>query len=268
MSRPLNRRRFLTTSVAAAATATVTLPRAGSEDGPRAALEYYELRTYQLKTAIKQAALIGYIQSALLPALNRMGLDRVGVFTSLDKPDDHDVRMLIPFPDLQAFDSLTAKLEADAAYQEAAAPHYAMTLKDPAYTRIRSQFMRAFASIPRVELPPQTKTNEPRIFELRTYESHNEDTARRKVMMFDKGETQLMRDVKLGPVFFGKMLVGHDVPNLTYLLSAETMAAHKEHWKAFLAHPEWDEMKVKPIYKGTVSKITNWFLKPTAFSQI
>ncbi len=267
MSHDLNRRKFFSTSVAAAA-ATAAWTQAESSGSAAKAQEYYELRTYQLQSTAKQKAFLTYVESALLPALNRIGLQRIGVFTSLDKADDHDVRMLIPFPNLQAFDSLTTKLEADADYQKAAAPHYAMTLKDPAYTRIRSQFMRAFASIPKIELPAQTASNKPRIFELRTYESHNEDTARRKVMMFDKGETQLMRDVQLGPVFFGKMLVGHDVPNLTYMLSAADSEAHKAHWKAFLAHPKWDEMKVKPEYKGTVSKITNWFLKPTAFSQI
>ena len=267
MSHDLNRRKFFSTSVAAAA-ATAAWTQADSGGSAAKAQEYYELRTYQLQSAAKQKAFLTYVESALLPALNRIGLQRIGVFTSLDKADDHDVRMLIPFPNLQAFDSLTTKLEADAEYQKAAAPHYAMTLKDPAYTRIRSQFMRAFASIPKIELPPQTASNKPRIFELRTYESHNEDTARRKVMMFDKGETQLMRDVQLGPVFFGETLVADDVPNLTYMLSADNDKAHKAHWKAFLAHPEWERIKVLPRFKDTVSKITSVMLKPTGFSEI
>ncbi|MDP6045061.1 MAG: NIPSNAP family protein, partial [Phycisphaerae bacterium] len=107
-----------------------------------------------------------------------------------------------------------------------------------------------------------------RIFEVRVYESHNEDAARRKVHMFNNGETQLMRDVKLGPVFFGEMLIGGNVPNLTYMLSAPSMDAHKEHWKAFGGHPTWKKMRVMPLYKGTVSKIYNYFLKPLKCSQI
>jgi len=77
-----------------------------------------------------------------------------------------------------------------------------------------------------------------------------------------------MRDVNLGPVFFGEMLVGDDVPNLTYMLSAPNKSAHEDHWKGFIAHPDWNRMKNLDKYKGTVSKIRNWFLEPLSFSQI
>ena len=101
MSRDWNRRRFLQTSVVAAAlAATWACSKPGAVAGGR---EYYELRTYRVQTAEKQEALLAYVESALLPALNRMGLERIGVFTSLDKADDHDVRVLIPFPTLDAF---------------------------------------------------------------------------------------------------------------------------------------------------------------------
>ena len=59
---------------------------------------------------------------------------------------------------------------------------------------------------------PAFKEDPNRIFELRLYESHNIDSARRKVKMFDDGETQLMRDTGLGPVFFGRTLAGPDSP--------------------------------------------------------
>ena len=106
------------------------------------------------------------------------------------------------------------------------------------------------------------------MFELRIYEAHNEDKAARKVAMFNDGEIDIMRDVKLGPVFFGETLVADDVPNLTYMLSADNDAAHKDLWKAFLAHPEWDRIKRLPKYKDTVSKITSIMLSPTSFSEI
>ena len=119
-----------------------------------------------------------------------------------------------------------------------------------------------------MELPSYSTQNKPRLFELRTYESHHADAAWRKVEMFNKGEIDIMRDVKLAPVFYGEMLVGHDVPNLTYMLSAPDMEAHKAHWKGFGGHPEWQRMKKIERYKGTVSKITKRYLSPTEYSQI
>jgi hypothetical protein len=264
MSNSMHRRHFLGSTVVAATAATLTSTYSEAAQGKQ---EYYELRTYKLDSAEKQKALLAYASEALVPALNRMGLDRVGAFVDV-AGKDHDVRVLIPFPTLETFSNLIPKLAANATYTKAAASHFSGSKKDAPYTRISSQFMKAFASMPKIELPSQTAAKKPRLLELRTYESHDEDAALRKVEMFDKGETQLMRDVKLEPVMFGQMMIGHDVPNLTYMLSADDAEAHKAHWKAFLSHPEWDKMKKNPRYKGTVSKITNWFLKPTDFSQI
>ena len=50
------------------------------------------------------------------------------------------------------------------------------------------------------------------------------------------------------------------------MLSAKDEAAHQAHWKAFIASDRWKAMKDLPEYKDTVSKIQNWFLKPTDFS--
>ena len=101
--------------------------------------------------------------------------------------------------------------------------------KKPAYSRINSRLMQAFKSIPVIEMPAETTARKPRMYEIRTYESHTMEMTALKVEMFDKGETQLMRDVKLGPVFFGETLIGDNVPNLTYMLSAADMDAHLEH---------------------------------------
>ena len=85
-------------------------------------------------------------------------------------------------------------------------------------------------------------------------------------MFNEGGELQLMRDVEMAPVFFGETLIGPDAPNLVYMLSAKDEAAHQAHWKAFIASDRWKAMKDLPEYKDTVSKIQNWFLKPTDFS--
>jgi hypothetical protein len=106
------------------------------------------------------------------------------------------------------------------------------------------------------------------LFELRTYESHNADKARLKVEMFNEGEIDIMRDVKLAPLFYGETLIGSDVPNLTYMLTAPDMNAHDEHWAGFRTHPDWLVMKALDKYKDTVSKINRWYLAPTAYSQL
>lgn len=230
--------------------------------------EYYELRIYKIYDYQKQQIAESYLENALLPALNRSGIDRVGVFLNATDENDHSIYLLIPYSTIEKFTGLSATLAADQDYQTAAADYFARELKDPIYTRIESRFMKAFAGIPAMELPAETSAKSPRMFELRLYESHTEDAARRKVQMFNDSEIQVMRDTKLGPVFFGETLIGPDAPNLIYMLSASDEEAHKAHWKSFLEHPEWLRIKDLEKFKDTVSKIQNWMLKPTDYSQL
>lgn len=230
--------------------------------------EYYEIRTYKIYDYEKQQIAEAYLRDALVPALNRAGIDRVGVFTNQADENDHSMYMIIPFAKLEQFSNLNATLAADEAYQATAAPYFERELKDPIFERIESRFLKAFAGMPVMEIPACSANKAPRIFELRLYESHTEDHARRKVKMFNDGEIQIMRDTKLGPVFFGETLIGPSTPNLIYMLSSTDEESHKAHWKDFLAHPEWKRISVLEEYKDTVSKIVNWFLVPTDYSQL
>lgn len=230
--------------------------------------EYFELRIYKIFDYEKQQLAEEYLEDALLPALKRMELDRIGVFTNQEDENDHSIFVLIPFPTVDKFTELNSILAADTTYQEAAANYFQRDLKDPVFERVESRFLKAFAGMPVMEIPSVSNEKQQRIFELRLYQSHTEDHARRKVQMFNEGEIQVMRDAKLGPVFFGETLIGPDVPNLIYMLSSSDMESHQQHWKDFLAHPEWQRIKGLPQYKDTVSKIQKWMLQPTDYSQL
>lgn len=236
-----------------------------AEDTPMQ--EYYELRVYRSPNAEKRQVVSDYVERALLPALMRQGIDRVGVFTRTDDDADFALYMLIPFKTLTAFSELNQKLATDTEYAKAAADYFAIAMADAPYSRIESKFMKAFAGMPVMEQPEYSVKKEPRLFELRTYESHNADKARLKVAMFNDGEIDIMRGVKLA-LFYGETLIGNDVPNLTYMLTAPDMKAHDEHWNGFRTHPDWLVMKGLDKYKDTVSKINRWYLVPTAYSQL
>lgn len=290
MSMTQQTRRSLPVFLAGAAAAAMVLacapaeaPVADEAAGEQAAAdsepgrEYYEIRRYRLADEGSRQTVLAYLEDALVPALNRAGIGRVGVFgveppaeadEPIDPVDALSLWAIIAFPTIEDFTAMKSTLEADAEYLEAAAPMYATPRQEPIYERMESWFLRAFKGMPAMELPPQTAAGKDRIFELRLYESHNEETARRKVHMFDNGEIDIMRDVDMGPLLFAELLIGEDVPALVYILSASDMEAHREHWQAFGGHPEWIRMRDMDYYKGTVSRIENVFLRPTAFSQI
>ena len=277
----MKRRDFIKTSLAASTlvglSCAETKDRAASAHGSSKPQEYYELRAYHLKPGLSREPLDAYLSQAVIPALNRLGSSPVGAFVQQERPDApagsevrdaSSVLVLIPYPSLTAFTNVVTRLNADPAYLNAGAEHLQSPKSNPAFERIDSWFLLAFAGMPRVELPVYCRENKPRMFELRTYESHSEPKALKKVEMFNAGEIDLMRQVGLGPIFYGQALIGSNLPHLVYMVSAEDSAAHKKHWGAFGQHPAWDKLKNDPQYADTVSKITNRFLVPTAYSQI
>jgi hypothetical protein len=171
---------------------------------------------------------------------------------------------------LESVAATAARLQADPEYQRAGAAFLNVPSTDPAYVRMESALMLAFESFPRLEVPPGTAENRPRIFELRTYESHSERAHLKKVEMFNNGEIAIFRRTGLRPVFFGRTLIGSKLPNLTYMLTFEDMAAHDKNWAAFIADPEWKKLSTAPGYTDgeIVSNISNTFLTPTPYSQV
>jgi len=275
----MKRREFLKASIAVSTLAGLNCAQAqsvaGSNVGPLR--EYYELRAYHLKSGADRALLDTYLSKALIPALNRLSSKPIGVFvqqerTGVRQPtevnDPLSVWVLIPYPTVTFFAGVVMRLNADADYLAAATEYLQSPKTKPAFEHIDSWLMLAFAGMPKVELPAYCRENKPRMFELRTYESHSELKALKKVEMFNSGEIDLMRQLGLGPVFYGQALIGGNLPHLTYMVSAEDQAAHTRHWDAFKQHPTWDKLKNDPQYADTVSKITNQFLVPTAYSQI
>ena len=82
------RRHFVTGLLAAAA--ALTLATTSATAAPPAQ-EYYEIRTYRCQTAENQEVVVDFVENALLPALNRQKIDRVGIFPPIGDKADHSV---------------------------------------------------------------------------------------------------------------------------------------------------------------------------------
>lgn len=228
--------------------------------------EFYELRTYTLKAA-KQPQLDTYLGKAYLPALARLGIGPVGVFTEPGSNDTVSVVVLTVLTSPAQIAELPAKLAADAEYRQAAAEYLDARAADPVYERIESSVLAAIEGMPRLEKPD---TSKPRLLNLRIYESHNERAHAKKVEMFNIGELSIFKRDGLTPVMFGSAIAGARMPNLTYLLVFPDDDARKSAWKKFGGDPDWQALKSKPEYadKEIVSKITNKLLTPAPYSGI
>jgi hypothetical protein len=264
----MKRREFIKGSLAASAVAGVSTLSHAAEKGQTTDRDYYELRAYRFKAGAKHDLLDSYLEKAAIPAWNRLGIKSVGVFTEMEPKDGPAVWVLVPHASLESFSTAWSRLNADAEYQKAGASYLQTAKSDPAFERIDSWLLLAFAGLPRLEVPALTREKKQRIFEMRTYESHSELKALKKVQMFNSGEIEVMKEVNLSPVFYGQALIGRDLPHLTYMLCGENKDVHKKHFGDFGKHPTWDKLKNDPEYADTVSKITSRFLEPLSYSQI
>ena len=259
----MNRRQFISLS-GAAGLAAVTVPTHAAEAS--SGRDYYELRQLTVEGEGQKKACDAFLKDAAIPALNRLGVKPVGVFYPAEGISP--IYVLLRHRSIEVLTSINARLAADAEFMSQGADFINAPASAPAFKRIESSLMVAFAGMPQIETPVQ---NPGRVFQLRTYESPSVKTNLKKIEMFnDAGEIKIFREVGLNPVFFGQTLVGAKLPNLTYMLAFKNMDEQKAAWKKFGDHPDWKRLRGMTEYsdKEILCGITNLSLVAADYSQV
>jgi hypothetical protein len=233
--------------------------------------EYYEIRIYQLSNADQEKRMDAYLKDALVPALHRAGINKIGVFKAVgnDTATVKKIYLLIPYKSLSDLDALDSKLEKDNSYETAGADYINTAHDNPTFTRFSKIILKAFSGHPTLTEPKLTGPRNERVYELRSYEGATEKLYRKKVDMFVKGnEIAIFDDLKFNPVFYGEVLAGTAMPNLMYLTTFDNQQSRDEHWKAFNEHPQWKKLAADKQYANTVSHSDMTFLFPTDYSDL
>ncbi len=275
----LERRDFLKTAAGASMAAAAGCASTGAQtdtndDETQIDREFYELRRYRFNGDEDRSIVHNYLSDAAIPSYNRNNVEPIGVFTPAEvDAEDHDpetnvLYVLLPYTSLDQMVTARQELPEDRSYREAAGEYRDVPQDSPAYDRIESNLMIAFEGFPSLKLPEQTAAGSDRLFEIRTYESHNEERARRKVEMFNRAEMELFNSLGFTAVFYGDKLIGDQLPNLTYMLVYDDYEQRKKLWKKFFNSEGWEKLSSKKRYKNTVSTVHNWFVRPTDYSQI
>jgi len=262
----MKRRSFVKASLLTSAAAIVN-PVVTNAMVADTSAEFYELRVYTLKNSIQQGLVEDFYSKAAIPAFTRLGIQHVGVFTELKPAGQTKLFVLIPYRSLLHFNEILIKLDTDKIYQQNGMSYLCAPATEPAYERIESSIMKAFARAPKMIVP----TAKTRVFELRQYQSASEAAGKKKIEMFnDQGEIDIFKRLGFKPVFWGETVIGPLRPNLTYMVTFDDLAAKDAHWKAFGADPQWKKISTADGYADAilVNKITSTLLLPTAYSQV
>src|SRR5271163_2887071 len=172
----MDRRKFVSSSLAVSAFSLAGSAKGvGQTQAASATVDYYDLRRYQLTNGLGTKLTENYFADALIPALNRLGIARVGAFSVYFGPETLAYYLLMP----------SSKLET---LVKAGAPFWNAPAGSPPYIRIESSLLRAFEGYPRVTPPASAATKGKRIYQLRQYQSPTNADHVRKVEVFHEGE--------------------------------------------------------------------------------
>jgi hypothetical protein len=259
----MNRRDVLKSGLAAGIAGSANVP-ASAADGNH----FYELRVYELRNDIQPARINEFFQNQFMPMMRRQGVGPIGCFNIISGMNSPALVVLIDYKSLTEMQSAMEAARADKEFLKGWQAFEAAN--ELPYVRYESTLLKAFDSHPKAEVPPTDEKRQPRVFELRTYESRSAVTLRNKVEMFNQEEIKIFRDCGFAPVFFGEAIIGARLPHLTYMVGFDNMAAREKAWDTFRGNPDWARVRSKPGWTDpeAVSNIHAAFLRPTAYSQI
>ncbi len=264
----MKRRTFLSTGCALGMAPVMGMPIM-ADDQSQQKVQYYEWIRYQLHLGNKQNLVADYYRDAAIPALNRAGINNIGVFNVKHGPNMPTLHAIIPHPSLDSIVSVNDKLLDDNTFRQAGKRFLEAPLSDMAFVRMEKTILKAFAHLPEIQVPEQKKKNASRVFQVRTYESPSLVAAKKKIQMFNEGgEIDIFKKTGLQPVLFGETIAGEKMPSLVYMLAFDDMNALTKNWGAFGSSPEWRTLSSDAQYADTVSCINDWIWTPTSFSQL
>ena len=138
----MNRRNLIT----AAAALSVPAPGAGGKNA------IFELRYYRLRNGGQVQRTSDFLGKSYLPAAERAGVGPLGFFNNLVGEQGPFVLALTSYASISAMETAMEKMMADKEFQKGFNEYNSMT--ELGYIRMESSLLRAFDSIPNIEIPP------------------------------------------------------------------------------------------------------------------
>lgn len=232
--------------------------------------DLYEIRIYHLENEQQEERMDQYLEEAYLPALQRAGVSKIGVFKPLEEDTlgGKQIYVFIPYSSAEQYLQTPQEVAADQQYLKSGRNFLTAPHDDAPYERLETILLRAFEGSPHFKENELTGDPSERIYELRSYEAATEERFKNKVKMFNEGEIDIFDRLGFNAIFYGEVIAGSRMPNLMYMTSFDDMESRNEHWEAFGQDPAWEILSGIESYRDNVSHIDITLLQPTEYSQL
>jgi hypothetical protein len=212
---------------------------AGESAAPRP--RYYLLEHYYLRNGSQMARMHQFLAQGWLPAVRFLAGPKI-ILEALVAPHMPQVTTVTGIESLADWEAARSRLNEDASYRKMLAAWEQGT--DSPYEHSQQILLRAAPYSPAVASIP---VKAPRIFELRVYHS---PTWRQLSALHDRfagPEIKIFHRVGVHPILYTETAIGPHMPNLTYLIPFEDLAAREKAWTAFAADAEWVKVRKESI---------------------
>jgi hypothetical protein len=118
---------------------------------------------------------------------------------------------------------------------------------EPLFEALNTAILETTAYSPEIAVRKQENA---RYFELRTYHSPTMAQLIALHQRFAGPEQRVFHRSGIFPLFYSSTLIGANMPNLTYLIPFDSLAAREKAWAAFGADPEWIKARQESIDKA------------------
>jgi hypothetical protein len=239
---------------------------AGAAAGP-AKTRFYTLQQMYLKNGTQPERNHDFLSKFFLPALGEVHKGPKIVLEALVAPHMPQIALILGVQSLDELQNLSKTLWKNEALQKAYEA-FENNPEPPCEHYSESLLEAADYSPEIVPLAPPPKT--PRIFELRTYHSPTWRQLKALHERFAGPEIKIFHRSGVHPVLYSSTLFGANMPNLTYLIPFESLAAREKAWAAFGADPEWIKVRKESVEKhGQIASVIQVSLfRATPYSPI
>jgi hypothetical protein len=228
------------------------VPQAGAATAGEKKTRYYLLEQFFLKSGPQLGRIHEFIGKSLLPAIGRLHMGPKIYLEALIAPHTPQFAAIYGFESLAGIDILRSAVAQDAALQRAMEAIEA----EPWFEDMTSTLLEAAPYSPEIAAAPPGSTAPPRIFELRVYHS---PTWRQLQALHERmagPEMKIFHRVGVRPILYSSTIIGTRIPNLTYVIPFENLAAREKAWAAFGADPEWIKLREESTRKhGEISSV-------------
>ena len=221
--------------------------------GPNAAPppQYYLLRNYFLRNSTQLPRLHEFMSRGFLPAAARLHAGPAILLEALVASHMPQYAAVLPLASLEQWETLRQGLLRDADYQRAFAAWE--NGPEPPFEHYSETLLRAASYSPEIAAAREAK---PRVFELRQYHSPTWRQLAALHQRFAGPEIRIFHRCGIHPLFYSETALGPHMPNLTYLIPFEDLAAREKAWNAFGADPEWLRVRQQSIEAdGQISSV-------------